>query len=71
MRRRVRSFIDLISDLPTLGDGLNFHARSPFAALVPQRHENRPDTVVGRLHYSLSSTLSAHFRWSFGASERS
>ena len=25
---------------------------------------------VGRLHYSLSSTLSAHFRWSLGASER-
>jgi hypothetical protein len=56
--------------LPTLDGGLNFHARSPSAALVSLRHENRPDTLVGRLHYSLGSTLSAHFRWSFGASER-
>jgi hypothetical protein len=27
--------------------------------------------MVGRLHYSLGSTLSAQFRWSFCASERS
>ena len=26
--------------------------------------------MVGRLHYSLRSTLSAHFRQSIGASER-
>ena len=40
------------------------------AAPVPRRHKNRPDSMVGRLHYSLRSTLSAHFRWCFGASER-
>jgi hypothetical protein len=39
------------------------------AALVPQRHENRPDLKVGRLHYPLHPTLSAHFRWGLGASE--
>jgi hypothetical protein len=54
--------------LPAL-DRLGIHARSSFAALVLQEHENRP-LVVGRLHYSLRSTLSAHFRWCFGASER-
>ena len=35
-----------------------------------RKRENRPDTMVGRLHYSLGPTLSAHFRWSVGASER-
>ena len=44
------------------------------SSLRPSRllreHENRPDTMVGRLHYSLGSTLSAHFRWSVCASER-
>ena len=35
---------------------------SPLTAFVSVRHKNRPDTVVGRLHYSLSLTLSAHFR---------
>jgi hypothetical protein len=32
-----------------------------------QRTKNRPDSLVGRLHYSLSSTLSAHFRWNVRA----
>jgi hypothetical protein len=32
------------------------------AFAFPSKHENRPDTMVGRLHYSLSITLSAHFR---------
>jgi hypothetical protein len=35
---------------------------SPFDGPCARRHKNRPDTVVGRLHYSLSLTLSAHFR---------
>jgi hypothetical protein len=40
------------------------------AAFVSEEHENRPDSGVGRLHYSLGPTLSAQFRWSVGASER-
>jgi hypothetical protein len=53
----------LIGDpLPALDACVCLHARSSFAALVPLGHENRPDTMVGRLHYSLSLTLSAHFR---------
>jgi hypothetical protein len=32
--------------------------------------EDRPDGVVGRLHYSLHLTLSAQFRCGFSASER-
>ena len=39
------------------------------AALVPRKHENRPDFEVGRLHYSLRPTLSAHFRWGIRAFE--
>jgi len=34
---------------------------------VPGERENQP--LVGRVHYSLRSTLSAQFRWGFGASE--
>ena len=46
-----------------LSDHLGAHARSSFAALVTSwKHENRPDSWVGRLHYSLRPTLSAHFR---------
>ena len=37
----------------------------------PFRNTKTDQTLgVGRLHYSLSSTLSAHFRWNIGASER-
>lgn len=39
------------------------------AAFAFLEHENRPDDDVGRLHYLLRSTLSAHFRWGIGASE--
>jgi len=42
----------------------------PFAALVLRRTRKPTTLMVGRLHYSLGSTLSAHFRWSFCASER-
>src|SRR3989442_2286336 len=42
----------------------------PTGLRVPLERENRPDTMVGRLHYSLSSSLSAQFRWGVGASER-
>jgi hypothetical protein len=42
-----------------------------FAALVFLGGTRKPTRlVVGRLHYSLRSTLSAHFRWCFRASER-
>ena len=57
--------------LKALGKRLKLHARTSFGGpRVLGEHENRPDTVVGRLHYSLSSTLSAHFRWGVRASER-
>jgi hypothetical protein len=57
----------LVALVPALG----FHARTSFGGLrVLGGHENRPDTAVGRLHYSLNSTLSAHFRWGVRASER-
>jgi hypothetical protein len=56
------------SGLPRLDNGIGFH-RIPPPALRTQ-HEGRPDVGgVGRLHYSLSSALSAHFRRSFGASD--
>ena len=39
-------------------------------AFVPQNTKTDLTVEVGRLHYSLRPTLSAHFRWCFGASER-
>lgn len=56
--------------LPTLDEHLWAHCRSSFAALVPLVTRKPTRLVVGRLHYSLGPTLSAHFRWSFCASER-
>jgi len=55
--------------LPTLADGERFHVLPPTGLRIRDKCENRPDTMVGRLHYSLSFTLSAQFRWSVGASE--
>jgi len=55
--------------LPGLECGLGSHGVPSFAAFALQEHENRPDLIVGRLHYSLSPTLSAHFRRGFSASE--
>jgi hypothetical protein len=40
------------------------------AAFVPQDTKTDLTPSVGRLHWSLGPTLSAHFRWSVGASER-
>ncbi len=56
--------------LPAFVIGLGIHARPPIPALASTGHENRPDSLVGRLHYSLGPTLSAHFRWGVCASER-
>ena len=56
--------------LPALVAHLGTHARSSFAALVLLRTRKPTRLWVGRLHYSLRPTLSAHFRWSFCASER-
>ena len=55
--------------LPTLDDGFGIHARSSLAATVLQRTRKPTRLMVGRLHYSLGPTLSAHFRWNVGASE--
>jgi hypothetical protein len=62
--RTARSFIGLSfrAFLEALVSEKGFHARSSFCGLCARRHKNRPDTMVGRLHYSLSLTLSAHFR---------
>ena len=46
---------------PLLRD-FDIHARSSFAALVLQKARKPTRLIVGRLHYSLGSTLSAHFR---------
>jgi hypothetical protein len=54
--------------LPALGNHFGAHARSSFAALVPTSTKT-DHLLVGRLHYSLRTTLSAHFRWGFCASE--
>ena len=35
----------------------------PLRPSCSKKHENRPDLWVGRLHYSLCPTPSAHFRW--------
>jgi hypothetical protein len=61
MIRQILAFI--VKVLPALERHLGTHARSSFAAFVLQEHENRPDLWVGRLHYSLRPTPSAHFRW--------
>ena len=68
MTRYSLAFIEKV--LPALENHLGTHARSSFAALVLDRTRKPTRLVVGRLHYSLGSTLSAHFRWSFCASER-
>jgi hypothetical protein len=56
-------------DLEALKGAFRLHARS---SLRPPRPKTRKPTrhMVGRLHYSLRPTLSAHFRWGFSASER-
>jgi len=41
----------------------------PSRNFVLLEHEKPTGLRVGRLHYSLSSTLSAHFRWCFCASD--
>lgn len=64
-----RSFIDIDSELPALCNGLRIHAVPPSGLRALWKRENRPDSMVGRLHYSLGPTLSAHFRWNVGASE--
>ena len=66
--RNARSLIEADSWLPALADGLRIHWFL-LPAFVSYEHENRPDSLVGRLHYSLSPTLSAHFRWGVRASE--
>ena len=68
MARDTLAFIG--RSLPALGDHLGSHALSSFAALVFQGTRKPTRFLVGRLHYLLGSTLSAHFRWSFCASER-
>ena len=57
--------------LPGLVQHLGAHARSSFAALVFPLPRTRKPTglLVGRLHYPLSPTLSAHFRRGINASE--
>jgi hypothetical protein len=60
MIRTTRTFIGLGSDYqPFTDSGATI---TSFAASVLEEHENRPDSGVGRLHYSLRLTLSAHFR---------
>ena len=54
--------------LPALGNHFGAHGRSSFAALVPIGTKT-DHLVVGRVHYLLRTTLSAHFRWGFCASE--
>jgi hypothetical protein len=54
--------VEVAPCLPTLNVGFRLHARSSYRPSCSLEHENRPDTMVGRLHYSLSFTLSAHFR---------
>jgi hypothetical protein len=48
--------------LPALEKRFDVHARSSFAALVLLRTRKPTRLIVGRLHYSLGFTLSAHFR---------
>ena len=68
MMRTNLAFIE-VTRLPGLG-GLGCHARSSFAASVLQGTRKPTRLMVGRLHYSLRLTLSAHFRCGIGASER-
>ena len=76
MMRTNRAFMaGVLPALEALGlpafERFGSHARSSFTALVIHLETRKPTRLmVGRLHYSLSSTLSAQFRWCFGASER-
>src|SRR3954453_8169259 len=44
-----------------------FTVDPPVGSCVPPTQKPTSRLWVGRLHYSLSSTLSAHFRWCVGA----
>jgi len=52
--RREAETLDLSSKptpwLPALADGLRIHAVLLPAFVLPVKHENRPDSLVGRLH---------------------
>ena len=56
-------------DYQPLLAGSRPHARSSFSAFVLRGTRKPTRLLVGRVHYSLGSTLSAHFRWGFDASD--
>jgi hypothetical protein len=60
MTRVTRAFIEFLDYQPLADSGATLVP--PLAVFVLWEHENRPNTMVGRLHYSLRLTLSAHFR---------
>jgi hypothetical protein len=68
--RRSWVFTDISPRLPGLEGHYRLHARPPCAVFVPLKTRKPTRHWVGRLHYSLHSTLSAQFRWGISASER-
>ena len=63
--RVMRAFMETTSPCSAFRDSRS----SSYSGPRVLGHENRPDSMVGRLHQSLGPTLSAHFRWSVCASE--
>jgi hypothetical protein len=60
MMRVTRAFMAVPDYQPLTDSGAT--VVPPLRPSCSREHENRPDTMVGRLHYSLRLTLSAHFR---------